>query len=47
MKLQHRIGLLFVFFGVNMITRSAWPEVIAMGVITLVIGITLFLAEGD
>ena len=47
MKLQHRIGLLFILLGVNMITRSAWPEVIAMGVVTLVIGVTLFLAEGD
>ena len=47
MKVQHRIGLLFTLLGISMIIRSAWPEVIAMGVMILVIGAILFLAEGD
>ena len=46
MKLQHRVGLLFVLFGFSML-RSTWPEIIAMGVMVFVMGIILFLAEAN
>ena len=46
MKLQHRVGLLLMLFGLSML-RSTWLEVILLGVIILPAGIVLFLTEGD